>query len=72
MEHNSHSFRKSNEQQHDSSSQQNGKKQFSTAEEAIRADAAEVELPPQIEARLKQTLSTMTGTDKKGWWRKWF
>jgi hypothetical protein len=48
-------------------------REFSTAEEAIRADAAETEVPPAIAERLQKSLDANPPVvPEKSWWRKLF
>jgi hypothetical protein len=50
-------------------SQQTGPSQleFAAAEELIRHDAEQVELPPAIINRLTESIAR-----EKSWWRRWF
>lgn len=48
-------------------------REFATAEEAIRADAAETEVPPAIAVRLQKSLDANPPPAlEKSWWQKIF
>lgn len=48
-------------------------REFATPEEAIRADAAETEVPPAIAERLQKSLDANPPVvPAKSWWRKLF
>lgn len=53
--------------------QEQSTREFATAEEAIRADAAETEVPPAIAERLQKSLDANPPVvPEKSWWRKLF
>jgi negative regulator of sigma E activity len=55
------------------SRQEQTAREFATAEEAIRADAAETEVPPAIAERLQKSLDANPPVvPEKSWWRKLF
>ncbi len=48
-------------------------REFATSEEAIRADAAETEVPPAIAVRLQKSLDANPPVvPERSWWRKLF
>lgn len=48
-------------------------REFSIAEDALRADAAETEVPPAIAERLQKSLDANPPVvPEKSWWRKLF
>jgi hypothetical protein len=48
-------------------------REFATTEEAIRADAAETEVPPAIAVRLQKSLDANPPVvPERSWWRKLF
>ena len=47
-------------------------REFGSAEELLREDAAHLELPPQIEARLKTSLNQQNDSAPQSWWKRWF
>ena len=47
-------------------------KEFSTAEEMLRADAAQIIVPPEIAERLKQSAAGIAPPAAKSWWKNLF
>jgi hypothetical protein len=58
---------------HQSHQEQQGlnQKEFATAEELVRFDAKQTEVPPQIAERLKQSLANLP-PQPRSWWRRFF
>jgi len=46
--------------------------EFTTAEEAIRADADATVLPPAIAERLKKSIQAEPPPSKRSWWKRIF
>jgi hypothetical protein len=46
-------------------------KTFASAEELIRHDAAQTEVPLRVEERLNESLAAEKAP-KSSWWRRWF
>ena len=45
-------------------------REFATAEEALRYDAAHTTVPPEIAQRLQKSTSDLPGP-KTAWWKRW-
>jgi hypothetical protein len=45
-------------------------KEFATAEELIRHDAARTSPPPTLEDRVKQSIATEPPPEPKAWWKR--
>lgn len=63
--------------QEQTTAQQNSSRQqtaleFSTAEEAIRHDAAQTELPPALAERLKKSIAQEPPQEGASWWKRLF
>jgi hypothetical protein len=52
-------------------SQQQSAREFANAEELLRHDAAQIEVPPEIAARLKASSATLP-PPKQPWWKQLF
>jgi len=52
-------------------SQQQSAREFASAEELLRYDAAQMEVPPEIAARLKDASATLP-PPKQPWWKHLF
>ena len=63
-----HKFSKKQISEHQTE-QQNSASEFSTTEDLLRFDAAEVTPPPRIAERLQESLAR---EESKPWWRRWF
>ncbi len=61
------------QQQHvsEQQSQQQAAREFGSAEELLRYDAAQVPVPPAIEQRLEKSAAGIP-QPKPGWWRRLF
>ena len=46
--------------------------EFSSVEDAIRHDAAQVELPPAIAERLRNSIQQEQPTCALPWWKRWW
>jgi hypothetical protein len=64
------SKQRSQEQQQLSHSQQSTAREFATAEELLRHDAAQTQVPPVIAERLTQSIAKLPG-QPKSWWQRW-
>jgi hypothetical protein len=66
----------SQEQQHEattpSQQQQQAGREFASAEELLRHDAAHTTVPPEIEERLKRTLREAGPSQRPGWLKRMF
>ena len=47
-------------------------KEFSTAEEMLRADAAQIIVPPEIAERLKKSSAGIAPPASRPWWKNLF
>jgi hypothetical protein len=54
------------------SAQQQTALEFSTAEEALRHDAAQTELPPALAERLQKSIEQEPRTADMPWWKRLF
>ncbi len=45
--------------------------EFATVEDLLRADRAQTPPPPQLEARVRQSLARETPPRRPWWWRWW-
>jgi uncharacterized membrane protein YcjF (UPF0283 family) len=52
-------------------SEQTSAREFATAEELLRYDAKQTEVPPGIAQRLGQSLQKEP-RPRRSWWRRWF
>ena len=59
------------DQTHAETTQSQQAKTFGSVEELFRHDASQVDVPPGVEERLKQSLASEK-PPKGGWWRRWF
>jgi hypothetical protein len=50
--------------------QQEAAREFATAEEALRYDAAHTTVPPEIARRLQKSTSDLP-RPKTAWWKRW-
>ena len=57
-------------EQHLSHSRQSTARDFATAEELLRHDAAQTEVPPVIAERLTQSIAKLPGKPQS-WWQRW-
>jgi hypothetical protein len=72
MNNESSRFRSGEEGRNASQEKTSGQKlEFNSAEELIRHDAAQVEVPSVIASRLKESLGT-AASEKTSWWRRIF
>ncbi|HUC84863.1 MAG TPA: hypothetical protein VL970_06705 [Candidatus Acidoferrales bacterium] len=46
--------------------------EFATAEEMVRFDAKQTEVPPQIAERLKQSIAHIAPPPRRSWWQNLF
>ena len=53
------------------SAQHGSAREFRSAEELLRYDAAQTEVPPAIAARLRKELAELP-PPKMTWWQRWF
>jgi hypothetical protein len=53
------------------SGQQQQAREWATADEALKEDAANVQVPPTIEARLRDSVA-QEPAPQKGWWKRLF
>jgi hypothetical protein len=53
------------------SGQQQQAREWATADEALKEDAANVQVPPTIEARLRDSVA-QEPPPQKGWWKRLF
>ena len=60
------------EQTAQNSAQQQTALEFSTAEEALRHDAAQTELPPTLAERLKKSIAQEPPKENVPWWKRLF
>ena len=63
------------EQQHAQSAQQiqqQGAREFATAEEMLRHDALHTPVPPAIGRRLQESVSQLPAPPARAWWRRLF
>lgn len=61
---------RSPEQQKLSHSQQSTTREFTTAEELLRHDATQVQVPPVIAERLTQSIAKLPAKPQS-WWQRW-
>ena len=61
---------RSQEQQKLSHSQQSTAQEFATAEELLRHDAAQTDVPPAIAERLTQSIAQLP-QKPQSWWQRW-
>jgi len=69
-----HQSKFSQEQQH-AAAHQSGQQpahEFASAEELLRFDAAQTDVPPEIAERLKRTTSSATPPPASGWLKRFF
>lgn len=59
-----------NEESVNQQAQEQSAREFSTAEEALRCDAAQIEVPPAIAGRLQESINREPAPPKKSWWRR--
>jgi len=57
------------EQQSAAENAQQQSREFATAEELLRFEAQQTEVPPQIAERLKQSFSALAPPPRRAWWR---
>jgi len=69
-----HRTKLSQEQQHAEThqSQQQAGREFASAEELLRFDAAQTSVPPKIAERLKQTIHEVAPPERPGWLKRMF
>jgi len=65
------SHQQADEHQLQHSAQQSAAIEFANAEEVIRHDSAQTTVPPEVEARLKNSLAQDPAL-KRPWWRRLF
>lgn len=61
---------RSQEHQKLSHSQQSTAREFASAEELLRHDATQTQVPPVIAERLSQSIAKLPG-QPKSWWQRW-
>jgi hypothetical protein len=61
---------RSQEQHQLSHSQQSTAREFASAEELLRHDAAQTQVPPVIAERLSQSIANLP-PKPKSWWQRW-
>jgi hypothetical protein len=69
-----HQSKLSQEQQHAEAhqAQQHAGREFGSAEELLRFDAAQTSVPPEIADRLKQTIHEVAPPERLGWLKRMF
>ena len=58
------------EQLSETQSQQTEAREFASAEELLRHDATQTQVPPVIAERLSQSIAKLPG-QPKSWWQRW-
>ena len=56
---------------HQQETQQNAR-EFASAEELLRADAAQVEVPPDVAKRLNKSVEGLPPPAPRSWWQRLF
>lgn len=64
------SKQRSQEQHQNTHSQQSTAREFATAEELLRHDAAQTQVPPVIAERLTQSIAKLP-QPPRSWWQRW-